>query len=128
MRGDRVEIVVDVGEGVRTFDVVATRDGRRVEVSIARGQVEVVEVTRSGRIVRTARFMASRVVALVEYPAAEGPGGRAPPRQIEESVDPNQLTLAIPGSGRASAPETGSEPGSGYDEAAFGDEEAAIEP
>jgi hypothetical protein len=103
MRGDRVEIVVDVGEGVRNFEVVATRDGRRVEVSIARGQVEVIEVTRSGRIVRTARFMASRVVALVEYPAAEGPGGRAPPRRVsEEAIDPNQLTLALPGSPRPS--------------------------
>jgi hypothetical protein len=33
--------------------------------------VEVVEVTRNGEPVRTARFMASRVVALVEHPASE---------------------------------------------------------
>ena len=122
MRGDRVEIVVDVGEGVRTFEVVATRDGRRVEVSIARGQVEVVEVTRSGRIVRTARFMASRVVALVEHPAAEGPGGRAPARETLQSLDPNQLTLEIPLSdirGAVAAASSG---------AKSGDEEEAIEP
>jgi hypothetical protein len=31
----------------------------------------VVEVTRTGEPVRTARFMASRVVALVEHPASE---------------------------------------------------------
>jgi hypothetical protein len=31
--------------------------------------VEVAEVTRTGTPVRTARFMATRVVALVEYPA-----------------------------------------------------------
>jgi len=31
--------------------------------------VEVAEVTRGGTPVRTARFMASRVVALVEEPA-----------------------------------------------------------
>jgi hypothetical protein len=109
MRGDRVEIVVDVGEGVRTFEIAATRDGRRVEVSIARGQVEVVEVTRSGRIVRTARFMASRVVALVEHPAAEGPGGRAPARReataTSEGTDPNQLTLGLASGGQSPLPE-----------------------
>ncbi|CAN5819416.1 hypothetical protein BH23ACT10_BH23ACT10_00930 [soil metagenome] len=71
MRGDRVEIVVDTGDGVQTFEVVATRAGRRVEASTSRSIVEVVEVTRGGTIVRTARFMANRVVALVEHPARE---------------------------------------------------------
>ena len=66
-----MEIVVDVGSGVRQFEVVATRAGRRVEISIARGTVEVSEVTRSGQTIRSARFMASRVIALVEHPAAE---------------------------------------------------------
>jgi hypothetical protein len=50
-----------------------------VEVSTGRGIVEVSEVTRTGTAVRTARFMASRVVALVEHPALgdmeRGPGG-----------------------------------------------------
>jgi hypothetical protein len=73
MRGDRVEVLVDVGDGVRSFEVTATRDGRRVDVSIARGTVEVAEVTRGGQVVRSARFMASRVVAVVEHPAAENP-------------------------------------------------------
>ena len=126
MRGDRVEIVVDVGEGVRSFDVVARRDGRRVEVSIARGQVEVVEVTRSGRIVRTARFMASRVVALVEYPAAEGPGGRAPARETLQPIDPNQLTLEIPVSDIRAAAAASAAPFG--DEIEEGDEEEAAEP
>lgn len=66
-----MEILVDVGDNVRAFDVIATRAGRRVEVSIARGTVEVSEVTRSGQPIRSARFMATRVVALVEHPAAE---------------------------------------------------------
>jgi len=70
MRGDRVEVLVDTGTGVRSFDVVASRDGRRVEVTTGRGVVEVTEVTRTGQPVRTARFMASRVVAVVEHPAA----------------------------------------------------------
>lgn len=63
--------MVDVGGLVRTFEVAATKDGRRVDVSSVRGQVEVSELTRSGRPVRTARFMAARVVAIVEHPAAE---------------------------------------------------------
>jgi hypothetical protein len=70
MRGDRVEITVDVGNGVQTFEIVATRAGRRVEVTTGRTMVEVTEVTRGGTAVRTARFLASRVVALVEHPAA----------------------------------------------------------
>jgi hypothetical protein len=72
MKGDRVEIVIDAGgEGTRTYEVVATRAGRRVEISNRRGVVEVSEVTRTGSPVRTARFMASRVLALVEYPIAD---------------------------------------------------------
>jgi hypothetical protein len=69
MRGDRVEIVVDSGNGVLKYEVEATKAGRRVEVSTSRGTVEVAEVTRSGTPVRSARFMASRVVAIVEHPA-----------------------------------------------------------
>jgi hypothetical protein len=68
VKGDRVEIVVDTGGTTRTFEIAATRAGRRVEVSIARGTVEVTEVTRTGTVIRTARFMAGRVVALVEHP------------------------------------------------------------
>ena len=74
MKGDRVEIVVSAEDGSRTYEITATRAGRRVEIANARGIVEVVEVTRSGQPVRTARFMASRVIALVEHPAGEGEG------------------------------------------------------
>ena len=70
MKGDRVEIVVDAGGSTKTYEVTATRAGRRVEVTHGRGIVEVTEVTRGGTPVRTARFMASRVLALVEYPSA----------------------------------------------------------
>ncbi|HEY7763069.1 MAG TPA: hypothetical protein VIC52_08660 [Actinomycetota bacterium] len=69
MRGDRVVVTMDVGNGVQTFEIAATRAGRRVEVTTGRTVVEVAEVTRGGTPVRTARFMASRVVALVEEPA-----------------------------------------------------------
>jgi hypothetical protein len=74
MKGDRVEAVVDTGQGVQTFDIVATKAGRRIEVVTTRGVVEVREVTRSGNPVRTARFMATRLVALVEHPAADERG------------------------------------------------------
>ncbi|MFI0374332.1 MULTISPECIES: hypothetical protein [unclassified Actinomadura] len=72
MKGDRVEIVIDAGgEGTRTYEVVASRAGRRVEIATRRGVVEVSEVTRTGTAVRTARFMSSRVLALVEYPTSD---------------------------------------------------------
>lgn len=71
MKGDRVEIVVDTGGETRAYEIAATRAGRRVEVSVARNVVTVAEVTRGGSVARSARFMANRVLALVEHPAAE---------------------------------------------------------
>ncbi|MFN2479741.1 MAG: hypothetical protein ABR615_11325 [Pseudonocardiaceae bacterium] len=70
MKGDRTEIVIDAGGTTRTYEIEATRNGRRVEITHGRGIVEVTEVTRGGTPIRTARFMASRVLALVEHPAA----------------------------------------------------------
>lgn len=93
MRGDRVEVLVDVGDGVRAFEITATKDGRRVEVSSVRGTVEVAEVTRSGRPVRSARFMATRVVAVVEHPAAEEEQ-QARPRRRGRAQD-NQAALGL---------------------------------
>ncbi|WP_084955940.1 hypothetical protein [Thermoactinospora rubra] len=70
MKGDRVEIVIDAGEGSpRTYEVSATKAGRRVEVTTRRNLIEVSEVTRNGSPVRTARFMSNRILALVEHPA-----------------------------------------------------------
>jgi hypothetical protein len=79
VRGDRVEIVIDAGGQAKTYEVVATKAGRRVEVVIRRGLVEVNEVTRGGTTVRTARFMTSRVLALVEHPAPRHPPAPWPP-------------------------------------------------
>lgn len=79
---------MDVGGGAtRTYEIDATRAGRRVEVSNVRGTVEVAEVTRSGQVVRTARFMATRVVAVVEHPALEpdsGSGRRSKPTNDDQ--------------------------------------------
>ncbi|MBO0848073.1 MAG: hypothetical protein J2P20_01315 [Pseudonocardia sp.] len=69
MKGDRVEIVIDAGGSTRSYEIVATRAGRRVEITQGRGVVEVTEVTRGGTPVRSARFMSNRVLALVEHPA-----------------------------------------------------------
>lgn len=121
MKGDRVEAVVDTGQGVQTFDIVARRAGRRIEITTARGVVEVTEVTRSGTPVRTGRFMANRLIALVEHPASEGNGGgvdvetrrrmgadagRSRSRRTEpERVTPHQLTVL--GDDEGEAPEDG---------------------
>lgn len=66
-----MEIVVDVGEATKTYEIVATKAGRRVEIATGRGTVEVSEVTRSGNVVRSGRFMQSRVVAVIEHPALD---------------------------------------------------------
>jgi hypothetical protein len=74
VKGDWVEVVVDTGGDVRNYEVRATRAGRRVESVVRRGLVEVSELTRGGTVIRTARFMASRVIAVVEHPAPRRPG------------------------------------------------------
>jgi hypothetical protein len=73
MRGDRVEIVIDAGGATRVYEIIATRAGRRVEISQGRGVIEVAEVTRGGTAIRTARFMSGRVIAMVEHPARSSP-------------------------------------------------------
>lgn len=76
-RGDRVLVVMDIGSGqTQEFSIAATQNGRRVEVSTGSRQTTVSEVTRNGTPVRTARFLTSRVVALIEQP-------REPPRRPE---------------------------------------------
>jgi hypothetical protein len=90
VRGDRVEVVVDVGDGTRTYEIVASRAGRRVETATVRGVVEVTEVTRTGTPVRTARFMANRVVAIVEHPMDDGTD--------DEELAPRRRDAALPNS------------------------------
>jgi len=87
VKGDRVEVVVSADDGSRTYEIAATRAGRRVEVNMPRGLVEVVEVTRTGQPVRTARFMASRVIALVEHPAGDRGQGEEAPRASAPVAD-----------------------------------------
>ncbi len=87
MKGDRVEIVIDAGGSTKTYDVSATRAGRRVEVVNRRGLVEVSELTRGGTTVRTARFMASRVLALVEHPAPRRAAGTERAEDTGRAVD-----------------------------------------
>lgn len=91
MRGDRVEIVVDVGDGTKTYEIVATKAGRRVEVSTVRGMIEVSEVTRTRETVRTGRFLASRVVAVIEHPSEDEGGGSPRPRRRRARDQPELL-------------------------------------
>lgn len=95
MRGDRVEVVVDVGDATRTYEIAATKAGRRVDVSIARGTVEVSEVTRSGQPVRSARFMATRVVAIVEHPAEAEEPDEASRRPRRPAPPENQESFGL---------------------------------
>jgi hypothetical protein len=97
MKGDRVEVLVDVGGGsTQTFEILASKAGRRVEVSTGRGMIEVSEVTRSGQPVRSARFMATRVVALVEHPSEDGDDDGAP-RARRRSAPDDQPSLGLDG-------------------------------
>jgi hypothetical protein len=81
-KGDYVEVLVDAGGGTaKEYVVRATRSGRRVEVKTSRSTVEVNELTRNGGIVRTAKFMAPRVLAVVEHPVGEQ-GDRKPARPV----------------------------------------------
>ena len=86
MKGDRVEVVVDVGDGTRTYDIVATKAGRRVEVSNVRGTLEVSEVTRTGVVVRSGRFMSARVVAVIEYPVLDEPASSRETNDAQTSL------------------------------------------
>ncbi len=78
-KGDFVEVLVDAGSGAaREYVVEATKAGRTVEVRSSRTTVEVRELTRTGGVVRTARFIAPRVLAVVEHPNRDA--GRAKPK------------------------------------------------
>ena len=82
MRGDMVEVLVDTGDGsVRGFEIVATRAGGRVGCPPPGTWVGGAGFPPPGPRGRTARFLSSRVVAIVEHPydagrpAAAGPTG-----------------------------------------------------
>ena len=86
-KGDRVEILVDSGGGAaREYEVRATRAGRRLDIRTSRTTIEVMELTRGGKVVRSARFMAPRVLAVVEYPASEDQAGAGSRRRRPEST------------------------------------------
>jgi hypothetical protein len=68
-KGDYVEVLVDAGGGTaREYIIRASRAGRRVEITTSRTVIEVSELGRTGKLVRTARFLSPRVLAVVEHP------------------------------------------------------------
>jgi hypothetical protein len=72
VKGDRVEVLVDVGGSVaKRFEIAARLAGRRVEVPNVRGNRRGRRGDPCGTPIRTARFMASRVIAIVEHPAGD---------------------------------------------------------
>jgi hypothetical protein len=96
MKGDRVEVVVDIGGGqTKTYDITASKAGRRVETTTSRGVVEVAELTRTGQVVRTARFMQTRVVAVVEHPNEDGSDDDGSVRSRRPKVDEGQNSLYL---------------------------------
>lgn len=72
-RGDSVTVVVDLGNGASAeHQFVADKNGRKFEVVIKTGQLIVQELTMRGEhVVRTARFMAARVISCIEEPIEE---------------------------------------------------------
>jgi hypothetical protein len=71
-KGDLIEILVDAGGGTaREYQIRATRAGRKVEAKVSRTTVEVNELTRNNKVVRSARFLAPRVLAVVERPVGD---------------------------------------------------------
>src|SRR3979411_2614576 len=71
-KGDYIEVLVDAGGGTaREYVIRASRAGRRVDVRTSRTVIEVNELSRNGKGGRRARFMASRVLAVVEHPNGE---------------------------------------------------------
>jgi hypothetical protein len=96
-RGDRVLVVMDVGSGqTREFSIAATQAGRRVEVNTGSRQTTVAEVTRTGKPVRNATFLTSRVVALVEQPR-EAARRRTPVEQLRLAVEDRGPGSTAPG-------------------------------
>ena len=71
-KGDFVAVLVDAGGGTsREYVIQASRAGRSVEVRSSRTTIEVRELNRRGGVVRTARFVAPRVLAVVEHPKTD---------------------------------------------------------
>ncbi len=105
MKGDRVEIVVDAGATTRTYEVMASKAGRKVKITTQGDTVEVSELTRGGTVVRAARFMAARVVALVECPAgrARRTGARGPTRAPSGKPQGPNAPISTQGSSPARA-------------------------
>jgi hypothetical protein len=100
-KGDKVVVLVDAGGSeAREFVLEADKAGRRVEVHQGRGDERtfiIVElVTRNGRPVLAWRFMATRVVALIEQRQDEADDDDEIPDPVPGQVQMGLLTNADP--------------------------------
>jgi hypothetical protein len=99
-KGDRVEVIVDVGGAARSFFVEAEANGRRVEVHEGqrgeRGMVLVELQARTGKVIKTDRFMGSRVIAMIETKVEE-PEEEAQTARARAVPEPQQEGLAFDG-------------------------------
>jgi hypothetical protein len=82
MRGDRVEIVVDSGNGVLKYEIEATKAGRRVEVSTSRGTVEVTEGDEE--------WHRGQISSIHGLPSRRSRGAPGPADRSAESTSPRE--------------------------------------
>lgn len=93
-KGDQVEVVVDMGAGMsRAFVYKATKDGRSIEVNRGPRDVIVREMAKGKQtVIRTASFLSSRCLAVVETPHDEV-GNEPTSRKRRPAAIPGQLDL-----------------------------------
>ncbi|MFC0042302.1 hypothetical protein [Actinomadura rayongensis] len=88
MKGDKIQVLVDTGEGTpRVFEMTATQGGRRVEVVVDGPLVTIREVKRTGKPVRSMRFPTERIVALIEMPIETAKGRHPTVSAVEEGSE-----------------------------------------
>jgi hypothetical protein len=78
MRGDRVKVTWKAGEAVSSTEIVAHRDGGKVEINRdeRRRSLEVFELGRNNNQIRKAWFNLDAVIAVDEYWASIPRKGR----------------------------------------------------
>jgi hypothetical protein len=69
MRGDKITVRYITGDSFASDEVVATSNGSSVEWSEDRKWVTLNQLSKAQKVVRTLKFKADSVVAVIEEPA-----------------------------------------------------------